>query len=130
MRLLLDTNRYTDLARGLPDVVSSCAAATELWLSLISLGELRAGFAGGTKNNQNEVVFQRFLAKPTTGILYLDETTTNFYAALHVQLRSAGTPIPANDLWIAALAIQHDLTLDTRDRHFLHVPGLKLVNAS
>jgi len=128
VRILLDTNRYTDLARGVADVVSRVSSATEAWLPLFALGELRAGFVGGTRRKQNEAVLEKFLSRPNVGVLLPDEATANYYAKVYNDLRRQGTPIPANDIWIASLAIQHNLTLDARDRHFQNVPGLKLVN--
>jgi tRNA(fMet)-specific endonuclease VapC len=98
-------------------------------LPVIVLGELMAGFAKGKERRSNENKLRRFLNKPATGILLLDEDTAAFYGEISNTLRKQGTQIPTNDLWIAALALQHDLTLDTRDQHFQHVPGLKLVDA-
>ena len=129
VRLLLDTNRYTDLARGVPEVVTRIRAASEVWLPLFALGELRAGFVGGTRKKRNEAALARFLTRPNIGLLLPDEATASFYANVYNELRRQGTPIPTNDIWIAALAIQHGLTLDARDKHFHHVPGLKLVPA-
>jgi predicted nucleic acid-binding protein len=130
VRLLVDANRFTDFARGNEDVVARFTAAEELWISLVVLGELRAGFVYGSKRRNNEQVLQQFLEGATVGVLYLDEETTKHYATVYGALRGQGTPIPTNDMWIAALSIQHDLTLDTRDQHFRHVPGLKLVGAT
>ena len=127
MNLLLDTNRYTDLARGEPTVVARCETAERLLLSIIVLGELRTGFAGGTRSKENEREFERFLARPNAEILLLDDATTTFYAQVFHSLRQQGRPIPTNDMWIAAQALQHGLALDTRDVHFQQVPGLTLV---
>lgn len=129
VRILLDTNRYTDLARGVAEVVDRVSRATEAWLPLFALGELRAGFIGGSGRKRNEAVLEKFLNRPNVGALLPDEATADVYARVYNALRRQGTPIPANDIWIAALAIQHDLTLDARDQHFQHVPGLKLVAA-
>lgn len=127
MKILLDTNRYTDLARSVADVVARVSGAAEVWLPLFVLGELRAGFLGGSRRKRNEVALERFLNRPNTSVLLPDVDTASFYAKVYNDLRRQGTPIPANDIWIAALAIQHDLMLDARDQHFQHVPGLKLV---
>jgi tRNA(fMet)-specific endonuclease VapC len=127
VRLIFDTNRYTDFARGTPEVVSRFESAEELWLSIIVLGESRAGFAVGSKRRENEEKFEEFLARPRVKVLKLDETTADQYAIVYSMLHRQGTLIPTNDMWTAAQALQHDLTLDTRDQHFQHVPGLKLV---
>jgi tRNA(fMet)-specific endonuclease VapC len=127
VRLLFGTNRYVDFARGVPDVTRRFKAAEELWLSIIVLGELRGGFAVGSKRRENEEKFERFLALPNVQVLNLDEATTQHYAIVYKNLHRRGALIPTNDIWIAAQAMRYDLDLDTRDQHFKHVPGLKLV---
>jgi len=122
--LALDTNRYTDLCRGDPQVLENVEAADAVWLPFIVIGELRAGFAAGREGPRNEAVLRHFLLKPGVRILYADEQTTHHYAAVYRQLRKQGTPIPTNDMWIAALALQHSLTLYDRDRHFDALPQL------
>lgn len=124
MRLALDTNRYTDLCRGDRAVVEVIELADEVWLPFIVLGELRAGFAAGTQGPRNEAVLRRFLLKPGVAVLYADEQTTHHYATVYRQLRKQGTPIPTNDMWIAALVLQHSLILYDRDAHFDSLPQL------
>ena len=127
VRLALDTNRYTDLCRGDVAVVEAIELADEVWLPFIVLGELRAGFAVGTQGARNEAVLRRFLLKSGVGVLYADEQTTQQYGALYRQLRKQGTPIPTNDMWIAALVLQHSLVLLARDAHFDALPQLHRV---
>jgi len=122
--LALDTNRYTDLCRGDSQVVETVEAADEISLPFIVVGELRAGFAVGREGPRNEAVLRRFLLKPGVRVLYADEQTTYHYATVYRQLRTQGTPIPTNDMWIAALVLQHSLTLYDRDRHFDALPQL------
>jgi tRNA(fMet)-specific endonuclease VapC len=124
VRLALDTNRYTDLCRGDPRVVETVESADAVWLPFIVVGELRAGFAVGQQGPRNEAVLRRFLLKPGVGVLYADEQTTYHYATVYRQLRKQGTPIPTNDMWTAALVLQHSLTLCDRDRHFDALPQL------
>ena len=124
MKLALDTNRYTDLCRGVESVVEAVELAEEVWLPFIVLGELRAGFAIGTQGPRNEAVLRRFLLKSRVSVLYADEQTTHHYAAVYRQLRKQGTPIPTNDMWIAALVLQHSLILFARDVHFDALPQL------
>ena len=124
VKLALDTNRYTDLCRGDSRVAETIAAADAVWLPFIVLGELRAGFAVGTQGPRNEAVLRRFLLKPGVGVLYPDEQTTYHYATVYRQLRRQGTPVPTNDMWIAALVLQHSLTLHDRDAHFDALPQL------
>lgn len=118
MRLALDTNRYTDLCRGEQSMAEIVERADEVWLPFIVLGELRAGFAAGSQGPRNEAVLRRFLLMPGVRILYADEQTTHHYANVYRQLRMQGTPIPTNDMWIAALVLQHSLVLCARDAHF------------
>ena len=118
VRLALDTNRYTDLCRGDVSVVKTIELADEVWLPFIVLGELRAGFAVGSQGPRNEAVLRRFLLKSGVGVLYADEQTTHHYSAVYRQLRKQGTPIPTNDMWIAALVLEHSLVLCARDAHF------------
>jgi tRNA(fMet)-specific endonuclease VapC len=94
------------------------------------VGELRAGFAAGSQGPRNEAVLRRFLLKPGVGILYADEQTTHHYASVYRQLRKQGTPIPTNDMWIAALVLQHSLSLYDRDRHFDALPQILRVDAT
>ena len=124
MKLALDTNRYTDFCRGEPEVVERIARAEKVYLPLIVLGELRAGFQAGSKSKQNERHLIRFLNSPRVRLLLPDEQTTHHYASVFAQLRKQGTPIPTNDIWIAALVLQHDLLLLARDNHFDHLPQL------
>lgn len=124
MRLALDTNRYTDLCRGDKSVIESVETADEVWLPFIVVGELRAGFAVGTQGTRNEAALRRLLLKPDVGILYADEQTTHHYANVYRQLRKQGTPIPTNDMWIAALVLQHSLVLCARDAHFDALPQI------
>ena len=124
MRLALDTNRYTDLCRGDSFAIHTIEHADEVWLPVIVLGELRAGFAVGSQGARNEAVLRRFLLKSGVRVLFADEQTTHHYAAVYRQLRKQGTPIPTNDMWIASLVLQHSLVLFARDAHFDALPQL------
>ena len=127
MRLLLDTNRYTDLVAHDLDVSERIQRADEVFLSLITVGELLAGFSLGSKRQRNEDRLRQLFDSQRVGLLLPDGTTAQFYAEVSSQLRRRGTPIPTNDMWIAAQALQYGLALDTRDVHFQQVPGLTLV---
>ena len=122
MRVALDTNRITDLFRGDLELAEQLGTAEEVWIPLFALGEIKAGFQGGTQQRRNESLLNRLLAKPTVGVLLPSRETAESYARIFVQLRRAGTPVPDNDLWIAALVLEHDLVLITRDRHFERIP--------
>ena len=122
MRVALDTNRITDLFRGDLELAEQLSTAEEVWIPLFALGEIKAGFQGGTQQRRNESLLNRLLAKPTVDVLLPGRETAEQYARIFVQLRRAGTPVPDNDLWIAALVLEHDLVLITRDRHFERIP--------
>jgi len=124
MRVAIDTNRLTDLLRGDARLAERLGACDEVWVPLMVLGEIKAGFHGGTQRHRNEALLQRFLAKATVSVLLPGRETAEHYARIFVQLKRAGTPVPDNDLWIAALALEHDLTLITRDRHFERIAQL------
>lgn len=124
MRLALDTNRYSDLCRGDTWVAETIELADLVFVPFVVLAELRAGFAFGSQVPQNEAVLRRFLMKPNVEVLYADDQTTHHYANVYRQLRKQGTPIPVNDMWVAALALQYSLTLFARDAHFDHLPQL------
>ncbi|MGA2879860.1 MAG: type II toxin-antitoxin system VapC family toxin [Bryobacteraceae bacterium] len=124
MRVALDTNRLTDLFQGDAELASRLGECDEVWLPLIVLAEIKAGFYGGSQQHRNEILLQRFLAKPTVGVLCPARETAEHYAHLFVQLKRAGTPIPDNDIWISALVLEHDLMLITRDQHFERVPQM------
>jgi tRNA(fMet)-specific endonuclease VapC len=124
LRIALDANRYTDLARGDRELADLLETAEEVFLPFAVLGELRAGFAAGRRGLENERTLQRFLSKPGVEPLFAGDGTTRHYAHLYRQLRSQGTPIPTNDLWIAALVVEHDLGLCSRDGHFRHLPQI------
>ncbi len=124
MRVALDTNRIIDLFRGDGELARQLSTAEEVWVPLFVLGEIRAGFRGGTQQRRNESLLTMLLAKPTVDVLLPSRETAEHYARIFVQLKQAGTPIPDNDLWIAALVLEHDLILITRDRHFERIPQL------
>jgi tRNA(fMet)-specific endonuclease VapC len=98
MRIAVDTNRYVDFAKGLPEAVDRLRRADEILVPFIVLGELRAGFAGGSRSGPNEANLARFLDSSRVGVMLADEDTTHHYARLFQQLRRQGTPIPTNDL--------------------------------
>jgi predicted nucleic acid-binding protein len=124
VRVALDTNRLTDLFRGDAALAERLGLCDEVWIPLVVLAEIKAGFLGGTERHRNEILLRKLLSKTTVGVLLPDRETAEHYARLFVQLKRAGAPVPDNDLWIAALALQHDLLLITRDKHFKSIPQL------
>ena len=124
MRVALDTNRYVDLCKGLAETVALLEEAEAIMVPFVVLGELRAGFALGRRQTENERTLRRFLLKDGVRVLFADDQTTHHYASVFRQLRTQGTPIPTNDMWLAALVLQHNLALHARDKHFDHLPQL------
>ena len=124
MNIALDTNAYSDFMRGVTSRVEVVRAARSIQMPLFVLAELRAGFAAGNQESTNVANLQRFLNSPRVSILLPDEQTTHHYAQLYLDLRRKGAAVPMNDLWIAALAVQHNLVLCTSDAHFDHFARL------
>lgn len=124
MKVAFDTNTYVDLCRRVDVTVELFESADAIVLPYAALAELRCGFVAGRRQVDNERVLRQFLHRRHVTVAYPDERTTHQYADVFRQLRRQGTPIPVNDMWIAALVLQHDLALHTRDQHFDHVPQI------
>jgi tRNA(fMet)-specific endonuclease VapC len=120
--MILDTNALSAFADGVPAVVQQLAAADEIFLPVIVLGEYRFGIATSRRRRQYETWLTRGCA--FWNILPVIEDTTAHYAVIRQQLKRTGIPLPANDVWIAALARQHDFPILSRDQHFDAVTGL------
>jgi tRNA(fMet)-specific endonuclease VapC len=123
-RLVVDTSAYSRLRGGDVRILDRVAAATLLLLPAIVLGELEAGFALGARAAENRRSLSELLAEPFVQVLPIDAAVASRYGALFAQLRRAGTPVPTNDIWIAAAAIDRGATVLTFDDHFRHVSGL------
>ncbi len=120
--MILDTNCVSALAEGEPSAESLLQRASEIAIPVIVLGEYRYGVRQSRYRTRHERWLVTFLL--SCRVLAVDEGTAERYAEIRHELRISGRPIPANDLWIAALARQHDLPLLSRGRHFDSVPGL------
>lgn len=125
-RVLLDTNGYSHLQRGDRLIRNAVNQAEEVFLSVITLGELYAGFRSGSRRDENLKRLDRFLGKPRVRLMVAGALTASVYGNVRYNLRQRGTPIPENDIWIAAQAIEVKAELITYDEHFLAVPRLKL----
>lgn len=125
-RIMLDTNAYAALLSGDVRVRETLATASEILLPLFVLGELEAGFRGGTRYKENNAILRRFLSRPGIREASAGHATALVYGEIKHALKQAGTPVPNNDMWIAAAALEHAATLVTYDRHFLAIPRLKL----
>jgi predicted nucleic acid-binding protein len=124
MKILLDTNTYVAFKRGNPEVLEVLQQACQIGLCSVVLGELLAGFALGNRESRNLEELNEFLQAPRVVLFTVDEVTAKYYAKVYKQLRAQGQPIPTNDLWIAAIALQHSFALLSYDQHFLNVEDL------
>ncbi|GJL55324.1 MAG: ribonuclease VapC [Nitrospirales bacterium] len=122
MRLLLDTSAYSGFMRGNLKIKTYIQEAEIISVNAVVLGELRAGFLHGKKREKNEELLRRFLLSPRTHVLPVEEETADRYAVIMNALWTLGKPIPTNDIWIAATAMQFGLEILTMDVHFQYVP--------
>lgn len=123
---IVDTSAYSALNRGEQRLSDYFKSSHGIALPTIVIGELRAGFGVGSKQKQNESLLQRFLDAPNVNLITLSDTTTRTFAQIYATLRGAGTPVGTNDMWIAALALEHNLPVLTLDRHFSCIDDLQL----
>jgi tRNA(fMet)-specific endonuclease VapC len=123
--ILIDTNAYTAFMLGNTAVVEVLAHAERICLNSIVLGELLGGFAAGTREAKSRGELARFLDSPRVEVVPVTAQTADSYALVYSSLRRKGKPIPTNDLWIAASALEHSAALLTWDTHFGHIDGLR-----
>jgi tRNA(fMet)-specific endonuclease VapC len=123
--VILDTNGLSAVAEGESALEPILRKVAQIAIPVIVLGEYRYGIS----QSRNRKHYERWLAEylPTFRILDVDERTTLSYSAVRTELKRAGTPIPSNDVWIAALCRQHSLPLLSRDQHFDAVAGIRRV---
>lgn len=122
--ILLDTSAFAAYKRGIPEALEVLQYAPEVGVCSIVLGELLAGFAVGNREAQNRLEFKEFLARDRIRYIPIDAGTAKHYASVYRSLREKGKPIPTNDMWIAATALQHNLVLFTYDKHFKVIDDL------
>ena len=126
MNVLLDTSAYSALWRGDRTVLDVVQRSATVALPAIVLGELHSGFRAGNRCAENTAQLAEFLAKSSVRALPVTGETALRYAEIDVYLRKRGRPIPRNDVWIAAVALEHGLHLITLDVHFREIPLLLL----
>lgn len=124
-RFLLDTNIVIALFAQEPDVLQKLSQAREVFLSSIVLGELYYGAAKSARSQANSERVTELAAR--SAVLVCDTETAQVYGQIKNQLRAKGKPLPENDIWVAAVALQHDLILVSRDAHFQEVETLTTV---
>ena len=125
-KITLDTNAYSAFMQGDEKVLDALADASTVYLPLFVIGELHYGFRGGSKIQENLGQLKAFLDKPTVESWLPTLETAQIYGETQDELKRAGTPIPINDIWIASSCIESGSTLVTYDKHFHHIPSIRL----
>ena len=123
-RLVLDTSAYSHLRAGHSEVLEFVVGAAVVVMPVTVLGELEAGFELGSRTEENRRVLAEFLGEPFVSVLAVTNATVGHYARIFTALRRAGTPIPINDVWIAAATMECNGHLLTFDRDYRHVEEL------
>lgn len=124
MKLLLDTSAYVGFKRNIANLVEVIVGAEWLLFSPVVLGELMFGFRNGTKFNENMKDLDGFLQHDVVEVAQIGKITSDRYSRIAAHLKRKGTPIPSNDIWIAAQTMEHGAELITSDRHFNKIDGL------
>ena len=130
MKLALDTNAYSALRRGHPEVADLVRRAERILMSTVVVGELQFGFRNGSRYERNWRELRAFLDQPFVNILEVTLVTADRFGRISTALRTKGKPIPTNDIWIAAHAMEHGADLLTFDEHFEIVECLALIRLS
>ena len=130
MKLCIDTNIYSAFKRGNQDVVDLLEKTEEVLIPAIVLGELYAGFNLGRHMKKNLSELYEFLKIPGIYVVEIDDRVAERYGNIIQILKNQGTPIPTNDIWIAATSIENNAKLLSCDKHFEHIPGSMLLRIS
>ena len=128
MKVLLDTNVYSALRKGHASCVTLVRRATEVVLSSIVAGELLHGFRRGDRYAANLALLERFLLNPNVSLAEVQLSTSHRFGEIAAQLSQAGTPIPTNDVWLAAQTFELGATLVSFDQHFARVDSLAWID--
>ena len=124
MKILPDTSAYVGFKVGVNEVVEIVTAAERILFSPVVLGELMFGFRNGARFAENMVELEKLLQHDAVELIQIGKTTADRYSRIAAYLRQQGTPIPTNDIWIAAQTMEFGAELITSDRHFEKVSGL------
>lgn len=130
MRILLDSNAYSAFKRGNREVRNLMSVAEEVLFSAIVVGEQLFGYRWGTHYDQNLSELRSFLERPYVSFVPVGQVTADRYSRIAAALRAAGRPIPTNDIWIAAHAMETGADLVSADRHFQYVDGIAWIRVS
>ena len=124
LKYVIDTSAYSAFNRDQYGLEKFINPRNSIFIPLIVIAELRSGFQIGAKKQLNESLLLKLLDASNSTILRPSEETTKFYAQIYAQLRKIGKPLSTNDIWIAALCLEHKLPLLTLDRGFKHIEKL------
>jgi tRNA(fMet)-specific endonuclease VapC len=124
-RVIFDTNAYSHLFRGNTDCAQVLQLSSRIGIPVVVMAELLSGFERGNRYAQNVARLEQFLGLPRVELIFPDRETAFVYSSFNAQLEKLGLPIPTNDLWIAALTVQHNDVLLTFDGHFSRINGLR-----
>lgn len=124
MKILLDTSAYVGFKRNTTEVVGIIVNAESILFSPVVLGELMFGFRSGTRFKENMEDLDKFLQHEVVELVQIGKITSDRYSRIAIQLKRQGTPIPTNDIWIAAQTMEHGAELISSDQHFEKVNGL------
>jgi tRNA(fMet)-specific endonuclease VapC len=125
--LAIDTDAFSQLLRGNVEVGRIISTAQIVAMPIVVVAELRAGFLHGKKTAKYGPILDDFLSDTRTTVLHITDDTVQIYAELYAQARSKGKQFSNNDLWIAALCIQHNYPLLTFDGDFNALPQVRRV---
>ena len=124
MKILLDTSAYVGFKRNVIETVKIILRAESILVSPVVLGELMFGFRNGTRFKENMDDLNKFLEHEAVELVPIGKITSDRYSRIAAQLKQQGTPIPSNDIWIAAQTMEHGAELITSDQHFERINGL------
>ena len=124
--ILLDTNAYASFKRGKREAIEIIRHVSFIALNSTVLGELLSGFVVGSQESLNRQELEQFIKSSRVNLLTIDHGTAEYYANIYKGLKQKGRPVHTNDMWIAATAIQHNLSVFTYDEHFEVVDGVRI----
>lgn len=125
-KVLLDTNAFSALFKGDNSVFDVIVESERVFVSIFVLGELFTGFKGGKKEKENRKILNDFLSKSSVRLIDATRETAEIFSEIKNKLRLTGTPVPINDIWIAAHVIETGSVLITFDKHFIKIAGLRI----
>jgi len=124
VKIMLDTSAYVGFKRNEVEMVEFIVSAEMILFSPVVLGELMFGFRNGMRFKENMDDLNRFLNHEAVELVQIGKITSDRYSRIAAQLKQQGTPIPTNDIWIAAQTMEHGSELITSDHHFERISGL------